>query len=272
MIIYDINSIFRTPTHLHVICWNIYNIQKHIAGLQLLKELLDDAQLKEFLLPMIRPLGRTNMSFYEDAAEMHGDLGARGIDFDKLNSHYSHCELWIQTSAEHEKEVWGKLVSWIDKYKHGFARRSLVNGIWRPFSDDLTAGHNFHPRFGEEIKKKSYPSTLDKMVSVEGIPKFIKYVWARASEVIIEKANLNGQIQLFDPNTATSLFDKLLKDVVTEFDLMKTGIVNFSTKIDPKQYGISHMPTFAVSAITSTRPDYQIEHFLGPRSTHPYTW
>lgn len=272
MINYNLNNIFQSPTHLHLLCWNLFDIQLHKKGLLFIKQLIEDEDIKDIVLPMIRPLGRKDFSFYDGSVLEYGNPGTENIDYDIIEgNNFSYLELWLQTSEELKELVWDKIRKWIDENQHGFARKSLQNEIWRPFSSDLNENGNYYPRHKTELPS-NFPKVLSSIITESKIPIFLKYVWARSTEVIISKVILNGQIRLLDPIRERALFSNLLHEVVSEFDLMSTGLIGHFQNIDPKHFGISHMPAFAVNAITSPRPNYQVERVLGQISTHPYRW
>ncbi len=274
---FDLNFVFNDPSHLHLICWNLSDIDVHKKGLELAYKLIDDERLFSKMLIMIRPLGRVNLSEYDNAIESIGELGKEGKDYILLKTesdpYYSHCELWIQIASEEESLVWDKLKEWIEDNSHGFARRSFANPLWRPYSSDLAHEDNYYPRYCDEIVQKSAPKFIQNIIPREQIPWFIKLIWGRASYLIVSHFLNCYKGQLINPANNIRNFIDLYSLILANIDMKAYGFTSAYEFLSPMHFGASHMAGFALNALVSDRSGrHQIEQYY-PRGfpvTHPY--
>jgi hypothetical protein len=230
---------------------------------------------------MIRPLGRENLSDYDNALESFGEIGKEGIDYEflkgkpkgkeKEKKYYSHCELWIQIAPEGESVVWNKIKNWIKINKHGIARRSLSDSIWRPYDSNFTHENNYYPRYGDEIEKKSEPKFIQRIISKEQVPWFIKLIWGRATALILFRSSVKDNILLLNPSKDMNKFISIYEEILSDIDLEGYGFTSSTKVISPMHFGASHMAAFVLNALVSKRDGgHQLTHYCPSMFMYPF--
>lgn len=244
-------------SHLHVLLWDRFDPKHHQAGMNFLVSLMKNPDFDAYIMPMLRPIGRIPQDylvFEQVFQEMSGgrlpDQPAPG------NTPYLNCcEVWLQVAEEQEEPLWNEMASWGNRQNltHWRVWRSAAEPVSRPFGDDMLFDPNLPNDYTEEQKAA-----------------LAKVIWFRATGVIVEwlsTGQCHTQLHLTDPGDRKAVAEALKRVTDTlrygDYGLPDSG---GSPTTDPSRLRVSHMPAFAINAITKvadpSRWFYQLEQYL----------
>ncbi|MHB1458098.1 MAG: hypothetical protein ACYC0V_14405 [Armatimonadota bacterium] len=285
----DFHKHFLT-SELHFLAWYRRDEKLNKQAIKFMVACMDDPKFKNHLLPLLRPCGRKHMDYEDYGSLFRKDsfIGRSHREFPESEDRLPFSELWFQVSGEMELELWSRISVWIEEHKGNndfcFAWRSHKDKIWQPFTES------------QKILQCNYLCNFMDRNTVDSTPDFamlLKAIWYRASEEIarfVVSDDCSFELDPCNRKHACEIF-KLLRDILNPFSLADYMSDDFIAKMvirydildldpinfDPKEHTISHMPAYAINALTRIKNgfNYELDNY-GKLSdgtdfiTHPY--
>jgi len=271
----DFSRLIANPD-LHLVAWDRLDDQGvHAEGLKLMLDLLDS--FGEDVMPLLRPVGRPRGdSHYERGDQSPWADWAGDICGVAENGCLMLCELWVNCSRTKSQLVADALRNWTNirtgKAACWLRRKLPQDVVFEPLG---SPGNNYYENLWREDRMGQVSPIRNKLLPSEQ-PWLLKVVWYRSTEEVRcllgppndAKFRLNPPLQ----SDRVRISD-LAKDILKPFRPGDYGLLWREGHIDPTDLGISHMPAFAMNAVTavSQQTIYQLEqYYLARHTTQPH--
>ena len=275
----DCSKLFQ-QSELLLLTWHRLDSDMHRAGLDLMRELVQDPAIGTSAMPLLRPAGRTECNYRCFDAKFAEHVGR--LPGSPQEWYTRCCEMWVQVEGSAEAEVWKRLTAFVGAQANrgadakAWRRHHLPR--WQPFSDSFPECRycesspgfpaNSHPRYADAL------GVLRQLGREEDAASLLKAIWYRASVVIAERWVGQYSSLPLDPCNPChqGILVGLLDEPLADFDPASYGITGLAQQVDPTAFAVSHMTAFAMNAVTEVTPGcYWFEKLYGDGClTHPY--
>jgi len=276
----DCSKLFP-QSELLLLAWHRLDPDMHKAGLDLMRGLVQDPTIGSFVMPLLRPAGRSECDyrcFDAKFAEHIGRLPGRPREWG-----IRCCEMWVQVKDSAEAEVWKRLTAFVGAHANrgadakAWRRHHLPR--WQPLSDSLSDCKDYcessaafpancHPRYRDAL------AILGQLVKEEDVVCLLKVIWYRASAVVADQwISRHSSLPLNPCNPChQGILVDLLDESLADFDPASYGITGLARQVDPTAFAVSHMTAFAMNAVTEvTQGCYRYEKLYRDGClAHPY--
>jgi len=232
--------IFKDP-RLCLVVWDRGELRAHEGGLRFTRGLLESCGLAGYVMPLLRPAGRS----CANAA----DIRRRAKQWKGTGQAWS-CELWLQVEAAIEGELWAAVTDEINgkgwNAEAGLDLGDAAYARWEPIGNPSVsmASRWYLPNLGSPERQ-----TYDALGEAHK-PALLKLVWWQGVATLVAECVQPQGIRRFDPRAHRDAMADLLERMLRPICLADFGIGKASDVVDPSRFGASHLACYALNAMS----------------------